>query len=202
LFAYKVILKGIQLCELVSQKALDIHSSIDNFFHLETVSFVKTLFEVLQNNSYIPAPPKPTITLPAEPRKQISPPKASNPPKQISPPKASNPPKQISPPKASNPPKQISPPKASNPPKQISPPKASNSPAQSSISPKQNNTQKQSNTPPKPSVPPQQPNPPLSPRPLHKRLLSTDESLRPQAAEVKLVYLHFLLRVMQYCIVL
>jgi hypothetical protein len=178
LFAYQVILKGIQLCELVSQKALDIHSSIDNFFHLETVSFVKTLFEVLQNNSYIPAPPKPTITLPAEPRKQISPPKASNPPKQISPPKASNPPKQIS------------------------PPKASNSPAQSSISPKQNNTQKQSNTPPKPSVPPQQPNPPLSPRPLHKRLLSTDESLRPQAAEVKLVYLHFLLRVMQYCIVL
>jgi hypothetical protein len=186
LFAYRVILKGIQL----SQKALDIHSSIDNFFHLETVSFVKTLFEVLQNNSYIPAPPKPTITLPAEPRKQISPPKASNLPKQISPPKAINPPKQISPPKASNPPKQIS------------PPKASNSPAQSSISPKQNNTQKQSNTPPKPSVPPQQPNPPLSPRPLHKRLLSTDESLRPQAAEVKLVYLHFLLRVMQYCIVL
>ena len=138
---------------------------LEVFLGGETVSFVKTLFEVLQDNSYIPAPPKPTTPLPAEPSKQISPPKASNPPKQISPPKHSNLPKTSNPPKPSNPPKQANPPK------------------QSSILPQQSNSQKQSNPLPKVSVSPQQPNPPLSPRPVSKRLLSTDESLRPQAAE-------------------
>ena len=77
-----------------------------SLFSLDTVSFVNTLFEVLQNNSYIPAPPTPTTPLPE---------------------------------------------------------------------------------PPKPSIPPEPPkpsNPPAPPKPVAKRLLSTEESLRPQAAEV------------------
>ena len=86
-----------------------------SLFSLDTVSFVNTLFEILQNNSYIPAPPTPTTPLP-------EPPKPSIPPE---------------------------------------PPKPSNPPA-----------------PPKPS------NPPAPPKPVAKRLLSTEESLRPQAAEV------------------
>lgn len=165
--------------------------------HLDTVSFVKTLFEVLQDNSYIPAPPKPTTPLPAELPKQISPPKPINPPKvanlpkQISTPKTVNPPRQISPPKPVNPQRQISPPKLVNPPRQVSPPKPSNPPKQRSVSPKRNNTQKPSNPPPRTSVSPQQLDPPLSPRPANKRLLNTDESLRPQAAEVWLLF-HFL----------
>ncbi|XP_028406262.1 RNA-binding protein 26-like [Dendronephthya gigantea] len=133
---------------------------LEVFLGGETVSFVKTLFEVLQNNSYIPAPPKPTTPLPVEPTKQISPPKPITQPKPIIQPKPITPPKQVS------------------------PPKPSNTPGQRSISPvKQNNTPKSINPPPKTSISPQQSNPPSPPRPVNKRLLSTDETLRPQAAE-------------------
>ena len=133
---------------------------------LETVSFVKTLFEVLQNNSYIPAPPKPTTPLPAEPIKQISPPKPTTQPKPIIQTKSISPPKQVSLPKPNNPPRQGS----ISPVIQSSVPKSTNPPLRSSISPQQSNL-------------------PSPPRPVNERLLSTDESLRPQAAEVGLSFI-------------
>lgn len=132
---------------------------------------MKTLFEVLQDHSYIPVAPKPTTLLPSEPSKLIIPSaKATNPPAQLTPPK------------------QMPTPKASKFPKQISPPKPSNAVTQSSVASSEINVLEPSNPPQKADLSPQQSNPPFSPKPVNNRLLSTDESLRPQAAEVGLLY--------------
>lgn len=127
------------------------------------MSFVKTLFEALKNNSYIPVAPKSITPLPNDISKQVTPPMHG----------------------LSTTPEPMKAAPESNVSKQISPPKLIKQTGESEILPGQVSGVKPAHFSTKDNVSLQHLNEPPSPRPDNKRVLSTDESFRPQAEEVK-----------------
>ncbi|XP_046853358.1 RNA-binding protein 26-like isoform X2 [Xenia sp. Carnegie-2017] len=134
---------------------------LEVFLGRNTVSFVKTLFEALKNNSYIPVAPKSVTPLLNETSKQVTPPMYS----------------------LSTTPEPTNAAPESNVSKQISPPKLIKQTGENEILPGQASGAKPGHFSTKDNVSLQHLNKPPSPRPDNKRVLSTDESFRPQAEE-------------------